>query len=340
MPTQVRAAALTNFFEVIRERGVNPLPLLRKVGLSRALLEDPDQRIPAESVVRLLELAAEACEDEHFGLRMAQTRQLADFGMVSLLISHQPTLRDALETTIAYRHLINDSLALKVEDAGNSVILREEVISGLPARQANELAMGVLMRLCSAVLGNSWRPASVNFTHSAPRDASLHKRFFRCTVHFNSDFNGLVCHAADLAAPNPSAAPALAQYAQRLVDAMPDLPEPSTVQEVRKAIYLMLASGQASSAYVAQTLGLSVRTMQRRLDAAGVDFSTLVNEVRIELVQRYLDNPRHSMVAISQMLGYSAPSAFTRWFSAQFGQAPQRWRLQMVEHKPRPAATD
>jgi AraC-like DNA-binding protein len=57
-------------------------------------------------------------------------------------------------------------------------------------------------------------------------------------------------------------------------------------------------------------------------------------------VQRYLDNPRHSMVAISQMLGYSAPSAFTRWFSAQFGQAPQRWRLQMVEHKPRPAATD
>ncbi len=43
-------------------------------------------------------------------------------------------------------------------------------------------------------------------------------------------------------------------------------------------------------------------------------------------VQRYLDNPRHSMVAISQMLGYSAPSAFTRWFSAQFGEAPQRWR--------------
>jgi AraC-like DNA-binding protein len=52
----------------------------------------------------------------------------------------------------------------------------------------------------------------------------------------------------------------------------------------------------------------------------------LIKEVRTELVQRYLDNPRHSMVAISQMLGYSAPSAFTRWFSGQFGMAPQRWR--------------
>ena len=55
-------------------------------------------------------------------------------------------------------------------------------------------------------------------------------------------------------------------------------------------------------------------------------FSELVNEVRTELVQRYLANPRHSMAAISQMLGYSAPSAFTRWFSGQFWEAPRRWR--------------
>ena len=97
----------------------------------------------------------------------------------------------------------------------------------------------------------------------------------------------------------------------------------------------MLASGQASSACVAQALGLSVRTMQRRLGASGLAFSTQVNEVRTELVQRYQDNPRHSRVAISQMLGYSAPSAFTRWFSGQFGMAPQRWRERAVSTKSR-----
>lgn len=330
MPTLVRAATLTNFFEVARERGLNPLPLLRQVGLSRTLLEDPDQRVPVESVVSLLESAAEASGDEHFGLRMAQTRQVADFGMVSLLISHQPTLRDALRATIEYRHLINDSLALQIEEAGPSVILREEVVSGLPARQANELAIGVLLRLCTAVLGEDWRPASVNFTHSAPRDASLHRRFFGCPLQFDSEFNGLVCRASDLDAPNPAAAPALARYAQRFVDSLPHVSEPSVVQEVRKAIYLMLASGHASSAYVAQTLGLSVRTMQRRLEEADASFGALVNEVRRELVQRYLDNPRHSLVRISQMLGYGSPSAFSRWFAAEFGQAPQRWRAERL----------
>jgi len=48
----------------------------------------------------------------------------------------------------------------------------------------------------------------------------------------------------------------------------------------------MLASGQVSSTCVAQALGLSVRTMQRRLGASGLAFSDLVNKVRTELVQR------------------------------------------------------
>ncbi|MBU6280269.1 MAG: AraC family transcriptional regulator, partial [Actinomycetales bacterium] len=216
--------------------------------------------------------------------------------------------------------------ALKMEDAGRSVILREEVLAGQPARQANELAIGVLVRLCESVLGRDWRPASVNFTHPAPRDARPHRRMLGCPVVFDSEFNGLVCRAADLDVPNPAAAPALARYAQRFLDALPRLDEPSLLQEVRKAIYLMLAGGQANTTCVAQTLGLSVRTMQRRLGEANLTFEELVNEARCDLVQRYMENPRHSLVHISQLLGYSSPSAFTRWFVGQFGLAPQRWR--------------
>lgn len=322
----VRAAALSHFFEVARECGINPQPLLRQAGLSRALLQDPDQRIPAASAVKLLELAAQAGGDPQFGLRMAQMREVSDFGVVSLVISHQPTLRDALQATISYIHLINESLALQMEDSGAMVIVREELVRHANARQANELAIGVLFRLCTAVLGGGWRPYSVNFTHARPADTGLHQRVFGCLLEFDSEFNGLVCRAKDLDAPNPLAAPALARYAQRYVDSLPNTGDASVVQEVRKAIYLMLAGGLATSDYVAQSLGVSVRTMQRQLDEAGASFTGLLTEVRRELVQRYLDNPRHSLVRISQMLGYSSPSAFTRWFVTQFGDAPQRWR--------------
>ncbi len=326
MATLVRAAVLTNFFEVAQALGLNPQPLLWQVGLSRALLDDPEQRIPAEAAVALLEAAAQASGCLQFGLRMAESRQLSNFGMVSLLISHQRCLRDALTLIIQYRHFLNDTLAIQIEDAGPMVILRDEVVVRGPVRQSNELAIGVLFRMCAAVLGKAWRPSSVNFTHSAPPEIGLYKRLFNCNIEFGSEFNGIVCRAADLDAPNPGADPAMARYAQRFMENLPHVNERSAVLDVRKTIYLLLPSGRASSEYVAQALGLSVRTMQRQLDEAGFSFTQVLNEARRELVLRYIDNPRYSLVQVSELLGYSTQSSFTRWFITQFGMAPQQWR--------------
>jgi len=327
----IRAAALTNFLDVAREFGLDPQPLLREVGLSRPLLADPEQRIPADAAVRLLELAARAAGDAPLGLRMAESRQLSDLGAISLLISHQRTLRDALAVTMRHRHLLNDTLAMQLEDAGRMVVIREEVVAPAPSRQSIELALGVLHRMCAAMLGGRWAPISVNFSHDAPADPSLHRRVFACRVEFGSEFNGIVCRAADLDAPNPSADPAMARYAQRFVDTLAPINGPSVALDVRRAIYLMLPSGRADSACVAQGLGLSVRTMQRQLDEAGTSFTDLLNEVRRELALRYMDHPGYGMARIGELLGYGTPGSFTRWFAAQFGMPPAAWRARRRE---------
>ena len=86
MTRMVRAAALTNYFDVAQQVGLNPLPLLSNAGLSRAMLDNPDHKIPASAVVTLLEESARAADCQSFGLRMAETRQISDFGAVGLLI--------------------------------------------------------------------------------------------------------------------------------------------------------------------------------------------------------------------------------------------------------------
>src|SRR6186997_1318264 len=100
MSSLIRAASLKNYFEVAEQLELNPQPLLRAVGLSRAMLADPERRIPAVAAVRLLEDSAQASACDTFGLRMAESRQLSDLGVLSLLLIHQPTLRDALVTTM------------------------------------------------------------------------------------------------------------------------------------------------------------------------------------------------------------------------------------------------
>lgn len=328
MGAQVRAAALTNYFEVARQWNLDTQPILRKAGVTRSMLNDPEQRIPVASAMTLLEEAARVSGCQTFGLRMAEMRQFSDLGAISLLLTHQATLREALHTLIRYRHLMNDSLAVLLEDVGKTVILREEVVAdgAQASRQAIELAIGILHRTCARLLGPNWNPFSVNFTHEAPDDPQLHRRVFRCKLKFRSDFNGIVCATADLDYPNPVADPKMAEYARRYLDTMPDAPAASCVLEVRKAAYLLLPIGRASIEQVAQGLGVNVRTLQRQLEAADTEFSALVGEVRRELVVRYLDNPGYSLARIAELLGYTMPSSFSRWFAAQFGVSPSQWR--------------
>jgi AraC-like DNA-binding protein len=328
MPTLVRAAVLTNYLEVAQHLGLNTHAELVKVGLSEALLKDPEQSLPVQSAVQLLENSAASSGCQTFGLRMAESRQFSDLGAVALLLTHQPSLRNALQMTVQYRHLLNRALAIFIEEAGDLVIIREEVVTDtpMPCRQATELAIGVMARLCASLLGPHWRPVSVNFTHDAPDDLRLHRRLFGCEIKFGAEFNGIACPASAFDAPNPNADPAMARYAQRFVDSLQDLSEPSIVHEVRKAIYLLLPMGRATIEQVAQALGMNVRTLQRRLEESGFNFSDLINEVRRDLVQRYMNNPSYSLARIGDLLGYSLPSSFTRWFATQFDATPAAWR--------------
>ena len=330
MTTMVRAAVLTNYFEVAEYLGLQTQPLLAQTGLSRALLQDPEQRIPVDAAVRLLEESAAACGSFNFGLRMAESRQLSDFGSVSLLLTHQSTLRHALQALVHYRHLLNDALAIIVEEAGRMVIIREEVVteSHQFRSQANELAIGVMFRFCAALLGTHWRPRGVNFSHEAPDDLQLHRRMFGCKLEFGSEFNGIVCPAIDLDAANPHADPAMARYAQRYLDSLQSESEPSFLFDVRRAIYLLLPMGRATIELIAQAMGMNVRTLQRRLEENHATFSELINNVRCDLVTRYMENPGYSLAHIADLLGYAVPSSFTRWFAAQFGSPPAKWRAQ------------
>jgi AraC-like DNA-binding protein len=328
MPILVRSAVLTNYVEVAQHLGLNAVRQLARVGLSKSSLSDPEQPIPAQAAIQLLENSAADAGCPTFGLRMAESRQFADLGGISLLLSHQPNLRHALQVLVQYRHLLNPSLAIFVEESGSSVIIREEVVTHppIPCRQANELAIAVMARLCASLLGQAWRPSSVNFTHDAPPDDTIHRRVFGCKPVFNSGFNGLVCSAAAFAAPNPNADPAMARYAQRFVDSLHQESVASTLYETRKAIYLLLPMGRATIEQIAQSMGMNVRTLQRRLEDDGAQFSDLINEVRRDLVQRYMLNPSFSLARIGELLGYSLPSSFSRWFTVQFGTTPVSWR--------------
>ncbi len=325
---QVRAAVLSHYEDVARKLGVNPLPLLNKVGLSRRMLTVPTQLIPIYSAVALLELTAQTSKCDTVGLMMAEARVLADFGPISLLLLQQPNVRSALNTIAQYRHVLNESLAMYIENAGKLTLIREEIVIDHPSGidQSTDMAIGLLPLIFRAILGSHWRPQSVHFTHAESQNTQIHKRIFKCPLHFNSDFNGLICLTSDMDQINTQADATMASYAQSFLDAIPKSGQSSTELDVRRAVYLMLPMGRANISQVASGMGMNVRFLQRRLDESGISFSTILNDVRYELAQRYIANTTYSLGRIAELLGYSNLSSFTRWFIAQFQCAPSQMR--------------
>jgi AraC-like DNA-binding protein len=328
LATLIRSASLTNFPEVARRAGLDPARLLAEFGLPQRCLTDPELKIPIDAVRQLLEVSAERSGVEAFGLMMAETRRLSNLGAVGLLIREQPTLRLAVEAAARYARTLNVALFLTVEDAGSVVVVREELIVGSSGsvRQMTELAIGVFFRILRSFLGSTWRPLRVCFAHDPPRDASAYARVFGCTVEFGHDFNGIVCARKDLDAENPNADPQMARYARQLVESDAEREPSDTTTQIRELVLMLIGTGRCTIELVAQHLGIDRRTVQRHLAAEGETFSSIVDSVRRELTDRYLRNSKRTLAEVSTLLGFSAPSNFSRWYRRQFNATASKQR--------------
>jgi len=330
MAEQVRVASLAGFFPAMQLHGVDPGRLLKEVGLSPRLLANSEQLIPARAAMRLLERAAQATRCVTFGLRMAESRGIADLGATSLLIAHQPSLRAALAAVAHYRNRINSTLVMQLEDLGDNILIREDFSLDRPepSQQSSDLAVGVLAKLCRSVLGDGWQPASVCFTHPSPPSAELpiYRRLFGCRPEFDCEFNGLVVTPDDLDRPNRRADPALAEHARQLIESVMSPERYSVAQQVEQSILLLMPAGRANIQTCSDMLGISVRTMQRSLDAEDASFSALLHRARMQQAVQYLTNPRMRITDVAQMLGYGSTGAFTRWHVGTFGIPPRDQR--------------
>ena len=317
----IRSASLTNYAQVARDAGLDPQRLLREFGLPSRAMRDPELKVPIDAVRSLLEESAARSGVEAFGLLMAETRRLSNLGPVGLLVREQPTTRLAIQALARYSRPLNESLFITLEESGNVAVLREELIVGRagPVRQSTELAIGVVFVTLRALLGAEWRPMRVCFAHDAPADRTVHERLFGRNVEFGHAFNGIVCARADLDRPVPEADPAMARYAREMIEAASDHGTHKAGSQVRELVVSLLPTGRCTIAVVAQHLGVDRRTVHRHLADGGETFSGIVDAVRRELAVRYLKDRRRSLAEISSLLGFAAPSGFSRWYRRRFG---------------------
>jgi AraC-like DNA-binding protein len=335
----VRGASLAGYIDLVKSLGRDPYAFLRGVGLSARLLQDPETLIPSHVVRELLEVTARATGAEDFALRLAARRTISNLGPISLVLEEAPTPREALDTLCRYLKLLSASLITRIEDAGQAVVIREDLLPspGVATRQAMELAVGMMFRILQELIGPRWRPLQVCFTHRAPADLSTHRTFFGRIPRFNQDFNGLVCAAADLQTLRTPGSRGAARFARDHLEAALRRRDEGMRESCRELIIALLPGGRCTAQQVARHLRVDRRTLHRYLDAEGLTFSALLDQVRSELVLRHLQESDLPLGEVARLLGFSAPSGFSHWFRRVFGCSVSAWRKQSDARAARPA---
>ena len=98
------------------------------------------------------------------------------------------------------------------------------------------------------------------------------------------------------------------------------------ITDVRTQIMRQLPSGEISDNSIADALHMSTRTLQRRLKDRNIRYRDLLESVRQELADKYINEPGYSITEISYLLGFAEPSSFSRSFKRWTGNSPSRTR--------------
>jgi AraC-like DNA-binding protein len=331
MLPRIRTNTLTGYSGLARSSGLDPAVLMGQVGLDLADLDVPDRWIPAAPAARLLDLSAQQSGWPDFGLRMAELRSLGTLGPLSVVLRDEPDLRSAVDLLVKYERAYNEALHLRLQEDGDHARIEVWLEFGEPAprEQALDLVMAALLGIIRALVRSDWEPLSAAFTRSPPPDAEPWRRLFGPRVVFARQYTGLIFQARDLGARVVTSDPSLRPYTQQFLRTVvaPQAPATTTrLMDVAEVVEHLLPLGRQSMTRASRLLGLRPRALQRYLAQQDETFSSILSTTRARLAERYLPNERYSLTDVSQLLGFSAPSAFSRWFRGQFGTSPTDWR--------------
>jgi len=321
----------------ILEAGGLPVDdLLRGAGLDPAVVADPDARLPHPAVRAFSEAAVKATGDPTFGLHVAEKVRPAVFDALGYVFRSSRTLGDGLRRLAVYHRFVADVLTLRIETAGDHARLTVE--SSDPdhlTRTVSEFLLATLTRGARVETGRAdLDPVAVEFTFAEPEDVSEHRRFFRAPLQFAQPFNALVLHASDLDRPLVHAEPELREVLERRVrEVIARLPAIDTIAaQARAALGEELKGGKPTAAEVGRRLGLSERSLHRRLSEEGTSFRALLHELRRTLSERYI-REGISINETAFLLGYSEASAFHRGFRKWTGRTPASYRRESAENQ-------
>jgi AraC-like DNA-binding protein len=314
----------------LESAGVPVAPLLKRVGLTSELIAEPEERLNVRSQIALLDEAAIALKDDCIGFTLARDFDPREIGLLYYVMASSQTLGEALKRLARYSKVTNEALVFGYRE-GNRLIISLSY-SGVPRhsdRHQIEFCMFAVLRICRVLTGQNLVPQQFSISHHRSGDTSEMARFVGTKVAFGADTDefALNIDARKLALvhSDPYLNDLLLKNCETaLADKRGDMSQFRT--RVENAISSLLPHGRVLVEDVARSLGMSERTLARKLSDEGLNFTEILQQLRRDLAVRYLDDRKLHVSKIAWLLGFHEVSSFTHAFRRWTGKTPSQMR--------------
>lgn len=322
------AKTLEIAWALLESYDIEPRPLFEHAGIDPKLMRDLSARVSQTKLDKLWFKIAEEIDDPCFGLKLGKFWHPSYMHALGYAWLASSTLRSALGRLVRYIHVVNQGVEITLSETDQLVTV--SWISPSPTGAdywRADGALSIIMRMCRANYGDNLDPVEVSLRHGKPTCAGDFFSYFRCPVSFDGEFDGLVLTRESVEKNLPGANPLMSQLNDNeMIKYLAKLNADDIIQRTKAEIIKQLPDGRASDNIIADSLHMSSRTLQRKLNENGTTFKKLLTDVRKELAMKYIQNRQITLTELSFQLGFSEVSAFSRAFKQWTGNAPRYYR--------------
>lgn len=328
MSGSVSANYLRGIAEYLMQRELDVDAFWDGFELNADMLEEPSRRIPVETYQSMLQRAAQLAQDPDAALHIGECIKPGQYGVLGYSIMSCKTAKQAFDRHMRYENLVSDRSISTYHFEGEQVRLSWDT-GELPVDRAMaEENIASWVTFTRWVTGQSLSPSVIKFAHEQPQDLAEYQRIFACEMLFNQNMVEVIFPSSYMDMPiiqhDPVMREMMDAHADRLLNELSQCDE--FVAKIRQLMIAAMAEGDLSLDCIAEQMGLTPRTLQRRLSEQDESFKGLLDKVRKELALTYIKQPHIDLAELAYLLGFSDQTAFQRAFKKWTGSTPGKFR--------------
>ncbi len=327
---------LTGYCRLVVELGADPEPLLREAGLLDSIRRGEERMIPLRAVGELLEKSARRLNCPDFGMRLADRQSaISLIKPLDRMIYNAPTIERSFRCTIdhmeAYTSGVRMSFVPDGERHGRRLRFELLLDDFIDFPQVVELLTLLSHQATIELSDGAVRSRAIRFAHSQVGSKWDYARRFSAPVMFDQNFDDICFTESDVRANVVRHDDRVFSAECERISAIYPPRKPDIRERVSQEIRYMLGEADCSREEVCRTIGMSTRTLHRKLTRYDTSFEKIRDEVRRTLCVRYLARGDLSITQVAGRLGFSEGSALTHACRKWFDLSPRELRRRLLQ---------